>query len=40
MIFKGKIIDVDRRIERGFNMGTAKILGLDTFKDTTLKIDF
>lgn len=40
LIFRGKIIDLDRRIERGYNFGTIKISGFDAFKGCSLRIDF
>ena len=40
LIHRGKVIDVDRKIEAGFNKGKLIIAGSDGYEDTTLHIDF
>ena len=40
MIFKGKIIDLEREIKDGFNFGTIEIDGFDSFHDNTMTINF
>ena len=39
-IFVGKIVDVERRTERGFAKGEATFTGIDRYKASTLKLQF
>lgn len=39
-LFEGKIVDVERRNERGFAVGTATFEGLDSDDGSTLEIEF
>jgi uncharacterized protein len=39
-LFKGKIIDVERKLEGGFNKGLAKIEGIEKYKGKSLAVDF
>jgi DUF917 family protein len=39
-LFEGKVVDVERRNERGFAVGTADIEGLGPDEGSTLKIEF
>jgi len=39
-IFKGKIVDVERRTERGFARGEATFEGFDEYASSTLKLHF
>ena len=39
-LFKGKIVDLDRRIEKGWNLGEVTIQGSDDFGGQTLNIHF
>ncbi|MEZ4522450.1 MAG: DUF917 domain-containing protein [Thermomicrobiales bacterium] len=39
ILFAGKITDVDRRVERGYNFGRLKIDGLDTYQGSQATID-
>lgn len=39
-LFKGKISDVERRLEAGFNKGLAKIEGIEEFNGQKMEIDF
>ena len=38
LIFEGKVIDVARRTERGFNVGDIKIDGFNDFQDQYLSV--
>jgi DUF917 family protein len=40
VIWRGKIVDIDRRTETGFARGTAVLEGLGDFEGRTLRIDF
>jgi len=40
LLFIGKVIDVHRRLEGGFNKGVLKIHGMDDYSGKTLLIDF
>jgi DUF917 family protein len=40
LIFKGKVVDLHRRIERGYNFGSIKIEGFDEHKDVKMTIEF
>ncbi len=40
LVFRGKIGDVDRRVEGGWNKGTAKMDGIDQFEGQSLQLDF
>jgi hypothetical protein len=40
LIFKGKIIDVDRRIEGGWNLGDSQMEGIEEFNGQTLLLNF
>lgn len=40
MLFKGKIVDLHRRIERGYNFGTIEIAGFDEYRGQKLSIEF
>lgn len=40
LIFKGKVIDLHRRIERGYNFGSIVVQGFEEFKGQKLFIDF
>lgn len=39
-LFRGKIVDVNRRIEKGFAKGTVVIEGTDQYRGKTLQVDF
>ena len=39
-LFKGKITDVERKLEGGFNRGLCKLSGVDDYKDRSMDIDF
>lgn len=39
ILFRGKVTDVDRRVERGYNFGRLTLLGLDDWQRTTATID-
>jgi DUF917 family protein len=39
VLFAGKVTDVDRRFERGYNFGRLTIAGLDAYQDRTARID-
>jgi DUF917 family protein len=39
-LFRGKIIDVQRRIERGWSLGEAVLEGLDEFAGSTMTVRF
>lgn len=39
-LFKGKVVDVDRKTDAGFAKGTATIEGIDRYKNETLRLDF
>jgi len=39
-LFKGKITDVERKLEGGFNRGLCKLSGVDDYKDMSMDIDF
>jgi DUF917 family protein len=40
LVFRGKLGDVDRRVEGGWNKGTAQIDGIDQFEGQNLQLDF
>ncbi|AAY81333.1 DUF917 domain-containing protein [Sulfolobus acidocaldarius] len=40
ILFKGKVIDVIRRIEKGFSRGFVVIEGMEEYSNKSLKIDF
>jgi uncharacterized protein len=40
LVFRGKISDVDRRIEGGWNLGDAKMDGIDAFEGQELVLNF
>jgi len=40
LVFRGKITDVDRRVEGGWNRGDAKMEGIGTFEGQQLQLDF
>ena len=40
LLFRGKITDVDRRIEGGWNRGDATMAGIEDFEGRTLSLDF
>ena len=40
LLFIGKIVDISRFIEGGYNKGTIKLSGFDDFKDKWLTINF
>ena len=40
LIFRGKITDVDRRIEGGWNRGDARMAGIDAYEGRELQLDF
>jgi uncharacterized protein len=40
LVFRGKISDVDRRVEGGWNRGDAKMDGLGAFEGQKLQLDF
>jgi uncharacterized protein len=39
VLFRGKVVDVDRRFERGYNFGSLTIAGLDEFQGATARIE-
>jgi DUF917 family protein len=39
VLFRGKVVDVDRRFERGYNFGSLTIAGLDDFQGATARIE-
>jgi DUF917 family protein len=39
VLFRGKVTDVNRRVERGYNFGRLKIAGLDAWQGDTAEID-
>lgn len=39
VLFRGKITDVDRRMERGYNFGRLRLAGSDTFQGERAEID-
>ncbi|MEM3186111.1 MAG: DUF917 domain-containing protein [Conexivisphaerales archaeon] len=39
-LFRGKIVDVNRRIEKGFARGTVSFQGLDSYQQRQMQIDF
>lgn len=39
VLFRGKVVDVDRRIQRGYNFGSLTIAGLDSWHGTTARIE-
>lgn len=39
-LFRGKIVDVERRTVKGFARGTARFEGIDEYQDQELRIDF
>jgi hypothetical protein len=39
ILFTGKVTDVDRRVERGYNFGRLKIAGLDGYQGSEATID-
>jgi len=40
LLFTGKVVDVDRRTERGWTSGTATLSGMDTFEDHSMVVHF
>ncbi|ACP35121.1 protein of unknown function DUF917 [Sulfolobus islandicus L.S.2.15] len=40
IVFKGKVVDVQRRVEKGFSKGNVIIDGLENISEQTMKIDF
>jgi hypothetical protein len=40
LVFKGKITDVDRQIKGGWNLGDARMEGVDEFRGQKLQLDF
>ena len=40
LVFRGKITDVDRRVEGGWNRGDAKMEGIGAFEGQQLQLDF
>lgn len=40
LLFRGKVVDVDRRATEGFLRGTARIEGLDEDRDRSMVLDF
>src|SRR5262249_48383350 len=39
-LFQGKIVNLDRRVEKGWNLGEVTIQGSDDFRGESMKIDF
>jgi uncharacterized protein len=39
VLFRGKVVDVDRRIQRGYNFGALTISGVDRWRGTTARIE-
>jgi DUF917 family protein len=39
-LFRGKIVNLDRRVERGWNLGELTIQGSDDYSGESMKIDF
>lgn len=39
-LFEGKIVDVERRTQGGFAVGTVQLEGIDAYTDESLEIDF
>jgi DUF917 family protein len=39
VLFAGKIADVDRRVERGYNFGTLRLVGLDAYRGSQAVIE-
>lgn len=39
-VFKGKMIDVERTIQGGFNRGLVRLDGLDSYKGQTMEVEF
>ena len=40
LLFKGKLTDVNRRVEGGWNLGEVIIEGIDTYKDSSVILHF
>jgi DUF917 family protein len=40
VLFRGKIADVERRIERGWNIGEATVEGFDEFEGSRMEVSF
>jgi DUF917 family protein len=39
ILFSGKIADVDRRVERGYNFGRLRLVGLDAYRGSEARIE-
>lgn len=40
ILFHGRVVDIDRRTEGGFARGTAKLGGVEEYRDQELRLDF
>ncbi|QGA53892.1 DUF917 family protein [Sulfolobus sp. E5-1-F] len=40
IMFKGKVVDVQRRVEKGFSKGNVIIEGIENYREKNMKIDF
>jgi len=39
VLFRGKVLDVDRRIQRGYNFGSVTISGVDAWQGSSARIE-